>query len=43
MRDTRNRLIHEYDKIDLQELWHTAKFDVPSLLDKLRKVHERQN
>ncbi len=28
----RNRLIHGYDEVDMEEVWNTAERDVPSLL-----------
>jgi uncharacterized protein with HEPN domain len=34
----RDRLIHGYDNIDLEELWKTASRDVPDLLVKLRRI-----
>jgi len=32
---TRNRLIHQYDDIDLQIVWNTLKHDLPDLKTKL--------
>lgn len=32
MAGMRDNLIHEYDNIDLQEVWKTAECDIPSLL-----------
>jgi uncharacterized protein with HEPN domain len=34
----RDRLIHGYDDIDIEELWNTALRDVPELLDQLRRI-----
>jgi uncharacterized protein with HEPN domain len=34
----RHRLIHEYDTVDLDILWDTVKYDLPPLLDQLRKI-----
>lgn len=34
---TRNRLIHQYDDIDLRILWNTIKGDLPDLKLKLRE------
>lgn len=34
----RNRLIHGYDKVDLQILWDTAKEDLPPLIEELGKI-----
>ena len=33
----RNRLIHDYDEIDLDLLWETITKDVPELIKKLEK------
>ncbi len=35
----RDRLIHGYNDIDVDELWNTAIRDVPLLLVKLRGIH----
>lgn len=35
----RDRLIHGYNDIDVDELWNTAIRDVPLLLAQLRKIH----
>ncbi len=32
---TRNRLIHQYDDIDLRIIWNTVKIDLPELKEKL--------
>ena len=34
----RNRLIHGYDVIDLDLLWHTIKTDLPPLVSSLKKI-----
>ena|ERR1700680_2655062 len=34
----RDRLIHGYDDIDIEELWNTALRDVPELLVHLRRI-----
>jgi uncharacterized protein with HEPN domain len=34
----RDRLIHGYDDIDIEELWNTALVDVPELLVQLRRI-----
>jgi uncharacterized protein with HEPN domain len=34
----RDRLIHAYDDIDFMEVWRTARYDVPALLDQLRQI-----
>lgn len=35
----RDRLIHGYNDIDVDELWNTAIRDVPTLLAHLRRIH----
>ena len=35
----RDRLIHGYNDIDVDELWITAIRDVPTLLAQLRRIH----
>lgn len=37
---TRNRLIHQYDDIDLRIVWNTIKKDLPDLKKKLREFLE---
>lgn len=34
----RDRLIHGYDDIDIEELWNTAIRDVPALLAQLHRI-----
>lgn len=34
----RNRLIHGYDKVDLDLLWNTVQADLPSLITTLEKI-----
>jgi uncharacterized protein with HEPN domain len=34
----RDRLIHSYDSLDLDELWKTASVDVPVLLSQIRTI-----
>lgn len=34
----RNRLIHGYDSVDLDELWKTATEDVPVLLEQVTTI-----
>lgn len=34
----RDRLIHGYDSVDLDQLWKTATEDIPILLDQLRWI-----
>lgn len=38
MRGMRNLLIHEYDEIDMREVWNTVKNDLPSLITELEKI-----
>ena len=42
IRNMRNRLIHGYDKIDLPQVWRSAKFDVPVLLEQLSEIRDRE-
>jgi uncharacterized protein with HEPN domain len=37
----RDNLIHEYDDVDLEEVWKTAERDVPFLLGQLRRLGEK--
>lgn len=37
-RGTRNRLVHGYDKIDLQVLWDTITDDLPPLIAELERI-----
>ncbi len=34
----RNRLIHEYDDLDLEIVWDTVKHSLPSLIEELEKI-----
>lgn len=34
----RNILIHDYLKVDYDELWKTAKYDIPTLLEQLKVI-----
>ncbi len=36
--DTRNAMVHAYDKVDLLEVWETVKFDLPSLIEEVEKM-----
>ncbi|NCQ17845.1 MAG: hypothetical protein COZ80_13145 [Ignavibacteria bacterium CG_4_8_14_3_um_filter_37_9] len=38
MKGMRNLLIHEYDEIDTELVWKTAKEDIPSLVVQLSKI-----
>jgi len=41
--DTRNRLIHGYDVIDLDILWNTIRIDIPQLAASLEAIAEELN
>ena len=34
----RDRLIHHYDNLDLEEVWRTATTDIPTLIDELERL-----
>jgi uncharacterized protein with HEPN domain len=38
----RDKLIHGYDIVDLDEVWHTADVDVPDLLVSLEPLLPKQ-
>lgn len=38
MKGMRNLLIHEYDEIDLKEVWNTVKKDLPALIIEMEKI-----
>lgn len=38
MRGMRNLLIHEYDEIDMQNVWETVKNDLPNLIFEIEKI-----
>lgn len=38
----RNKLIHEYDKVDLEEVWKTTKSDMPRLIKQLAPLAPRK-
>jgi uncharacterized protein with HEPN domain len=38
----RDNLIHDYDDVDLEEVWKTADRDVPSLIEVLRRLLETE-
>lgn len=38
MKGMRNLLIHEYDEIDLKEVWNTVKNDLPALIKEMEKI-----
>jgi uncharacterized protein with HEPN domain len=39
----RDRLIHGYDSVDIDELWKTATVDVPALLAQVRTILARES
>jgi uncharacterized protein with HEPN domain len=39
----RNRIIHEYDKINLEIIWRTVQQDLPLLLEELEQVVPSEN
>lgn len=39
----RNRIIHEYDKINLEIVWRTVQQDLPLLLEQLEQVVPSEN
>jgi uncharacterized protein with HEPN domain len=43
IRGMRNRLVHNFDRIDLTEVWRAASRDVPVLLRQLGAVQEQMN
>lgn len=36
----RDNLIHEYDAVDLDEVWRTVESDIPRLLKQLEQLHK---
>ncbi|MBI3819979.1 MAG: DUF86 domain-containing protein [Planctomycetes bacterium] len=34
----RNRLVHEYDRIEVQVVWETLTIEIPILLPKIEKL-----
>lgn len=36
----RNRLIHDYDQVDLDVVWHTVTLDLPPLVPQLERLIE---
>ena len=39
----RNRLVHGYDKVDLNVLWDTIQDDLPPLIAELERILSRQS
>ena len=42
MKGTRNRVIHEYDSIELDIIWDIVKQDLPYLVNELEKIASSQ-
>jgi uncharacterized protein with HEPN domain len=42
VRGMRNRLVHGYDKIDLDVLWDTIEYDLPPLIAELHRILDEQ-
>jgi uncharacterized protein with HEPN domain len=40
MRGMRNRLIHDYNEIDIELVWQTIQVDIPDLKKKIEKILE---
>lgn len=38
MKGTRNKIIHEYDSIELDIIWKIVEEDLPSLIEELEKI-----
>lgn len=38
MKGMRNLLIHEYDAIDLEEVWNTVKNELPKLIRQIDRI-----
>lgn len=38
MKGMRNLLIHEYDAIDLEEVWNTVKNELPKLIEQIELI-----
>jgi uncharacterized protein with HEPN domain len=38
MKGTRNKIIHEYDSIELDIIWEIIEQDLPSLVSELKKI-----
>lgn len=37
----RDKLVHEYEDVDLDEVWKTARSDIPRLMDSLEPLAPR--
>ncbi|MBW6471896.1 MAG: DUF86 domain-containing protein [Anaerolineaceae bacterium] len=40
MRGMRNRLIHDYNEIDIELVWQTIQVDIPDLKKKIERILE---
>lgn len=38
MKGTRNRVIHEYDSVEIEIIWDIVEMDLPSLIAELEKI-----
>jgi uncharacterized protein with HEPN domain len=38
MKGTRNRVIHEYDSVEIEIIWDIIEIDLPSLITELEKI-----
>lgn len=38
MKGTRNRVIHEYDSVEIEIIWDIVEMDIPSLIAELEKI-----
>lgn len=43
MRGLRNRLVHAYDRIDLDALWDIIQRDIPPLIEQLEDLIAKEN
>ena len=43
MAGMRDKLVHEYDDVDLDEVWETLKTDVPRVIAALEGIEPRRN
>ncbi len=42
MAGMRDKLVHEYDDVDLDEVWNTVKRDLPNLIGVLERIAPRR-
>lgn len=38
MQSMRNLLIHEYDEVDIREVWNTVKINLPPIIENLKAI-----